>query len=632
MYDPEGNNSGHSKWIELYNPTSEEIIFKKETAGIIDEEKLELDSDGKKYKNCHRISDDIKVAPKKFVIISSNDNDFKNDYPDTSDVYDSAFDLSPSEGYIRLSNDKCETFFHKLEFDNSWGGKNNGRTLEKISLEEPGGKSNWQESYITGGTPGKINSEKPEPKSYPSGIHINEILPNPNGSDEENEYIELHNSTRDDIDLYGWILEDKSSGRYVFPKESILKAKDFLIIYRKDFSFAINNSNESINLLNPNEESISKASFSDSAKESYSYSFDGSAWRWTSKLTPGVKNEFDPVLSGKVKKDKDIYVNIYANFEANAVHEKAKKFTWDFGDSHKSYLEKTRHKYEKTGKYQASLKITGEGEEALYSFEVEVKKYPQSKVRIKNASPNPKGKDTDNEWIEIENKTKKKINLKGWSIATGWKNLYNHPIKKDFVIKKGETKKLTRKICAFTLNNEKTKLELRSPDGKVAQKIKYNRKNNKIEEDEIFEINGKDEAWTKPPGETEEQNDTETDSKNTPNQMKEESNNSEEKTPGADIQIDQAELEASLGRYSPNPAWERKQKNKIMLANLGVSIKPKIIFASAEGQVLGVEKTKSAEKYYSFTDEPEEKHWAEKLIDGLWKEINFGLNWIINQI
>ncbi|MEA1962796.1 MAG: helix-hairpin-helix domain-containing protein [Patescibacteria group bacterium] len=45
---------------------------------------------------------------------------------------------------------------------------------------------------------------------YSAEILISEILPNPKGSDTENEFIEIYNSSGKDIDLNGWILGDES--------------------------------------------------------------------------------------------------------------------------------------------------------------------------------------------------------------------------------------------------------------------------------------------------------------------------------------------------------------------------------------------------------------------------------------
>ncbi len=192
-----------------------------------------------------------------------------------------------------------------------------------------------------------------------------------------------------------------------------------------------------------------------------------------------------------IKKDDKIYKNIYANFVVE-LEDKNQKVTWNFGDGHKSYLQKTRHKYAETGTYQANLTLRGENK-LVENFVVEVGKFGESKIKIVSVKANPKGRD-DKETITLKNNSKKKINLENWSIATGWKKLSNHPIKKKLVLKSGEEKEITKKYSAFTLNNKQTKIELRYPDGTVVSKIKYSKKEG-IEDDEIYEKGKKGWQW-----------------------------------------------------------------------------------------------------------------------------------------
>lgn len=323
--------------------------------------------------------------------------------------------------------------------------------------------------------------------------------------------------------------------------------------------------------------------------------------------------------------DDKIYAEVYANFSVKADKE-AEKFTWDFGDEHKSYLKDTKHKYEKEGKYDASLKITGEKcEDKFYEFTVKVEEYDAPKVRIKSINPNPEGNDTDNEWIELENQSKKKVNLIGWSVATGWDKLSNHPIREKFEIKAGKTKKLTRDICAFTLNNTKTKIELRDPSGKVADKIKYDRKKKKIEEDEIYEENDDDWEWH------ETQTDADLTQTNTENEQKV-SSPLEREVEDERIDSDMQEKTISpdlIGKYSIDPRWQTKQENKIKLAGFSSKIK---FQKNLDTAVLGASTIKNAGEFYSFTRPVHQKHWAIKLAEELWLKINYLLNIIIFKV
>jgi len=373
---------------------------------------------------------------------------------------------------------------------------NYSNAKENFSYSFNGGKWEWTPFL----TPGKANQFKVK-KNYIHTVYINEILPNPHGDEKLNEYIELYNFGDQTIDLSGWILKDSSkSGKFIFPDNSRVDSRSFLLIYRPDFKFAMNNSGtEKICLLDPDEKTASRVSYFN-AKENISYNFNGRGWRWSRFLTPGAENKFNSLPKIEIKKDKKVYKNIYADFKVkiNDPDEDKIKVVWDFGDGRKSYKKKTRHKYKETGKYSASLKVFDGSEEIIKKFKIKVKKFPRPKVRITRLLPNPKGKDSELEWIEIKNKSKKKINLKNWSIATGTssKKITNHPIREDFFIRPGKVKKIMRNLSKFSLNNKKCRIELRYPDGKVAYKIKY-KKEGGVKDDEIYEkVKGGKWQWT----------------------------------------------------------------------------------------------------------------------------------------
>lgn len=340
--------------------------------------------------------------------------------------------------------------------------------------------------------------------------------------------------------------------------------------------------------------------------------------------SPAKEKPSEKELSFSVKKDKNIYKNIFASFEADFPEAtSATKYTWNFGDGHKSYLKKTRHKYNNSGTYEASLTLRGD-KKATKTFEVEVREFDAPKIKIIRFSPNPKGRDSKNEWIEIKNNSDKKVNLKNWIIATGWKKLINHKITKKFVLKSGETKKITSKHCAFTLNNTQNKIELQDPSGKTIQKIKYNRKKNKIEEDEVFEKSGKN--WEGIKTATNEQaNEADKKTKNIPGSEEEINQNSNEENLFLEelVFVSPSEIEASVGKYTKNPLWKNKEENRIRLIGYGTAVNTPLILLKNQGRVLGI----STERITI-----PEKHWAVLLWNNSTKKINFSLNWILNKI
>ena len=78
----------------------------------------------------------------------------------------------------------------------------------------------------------------------PSGLLINEIFPNPNYG--ENEWIEIFNSTKEDLSLSGYSIEDGSHS----PKflSGTVKSQEYFIIEKnvEGFSFGLNNDKEII--------------------------------------------------------------------------------------------------------------------------------------------------------------------------------------------------------------------------------------------------------------------------------------------------------------------------------------------------------------------------------------------------
>lgn len=310
--------------------------------------------------------------------------------------------------------------------------------------------------------------------TYSTAVRLNELLANPSGKEEEMELIELYNPTDTAVNISLWSLRDGSaSGKYIFPEGTALPAQGFLVMYRPTFKLALNNSNETVSLLDPNGETRDTV-FYKTAKEDVSYNYTSTGWRGGTP-TPGMTNRTNSLPETREKVPKKGYRGVALDFDArgrDTEHDHL-KYTWNFGDGHKSYKETTTHKYEENGTYIVTLKTSDGKDDVEETFTIEIKSYPHPEVRIVALLPNPAGNDTGNEWLLIENREKKTINLKGYSIATGWKSLVNHPLREDFFIKPKKQAFLRNPTSLFTLPNQKGKIELRAPDGKVLQDIKY---------------------------------------------------------------------------------------------------------------------------------------------------------------
>lgn len=85
-------------------------------------------------------------------------------------------------------------------------GIGNGKTLQKIKDQGLAYVGNPNDQIPNPNQIQNPNDQKTmntTTTTYPSGVFINEILPNPAGADETNEWIELYNSNNFVVDLSG---------------------------------------------------------------------------------------------------------------------------------------------------------------------------------------------------------------------------------------------------------------------------------------------------------------------------------------------------------------------------------------------------------------------------------------------
>jgi len=140
------------------------------------------------------------------------------------------------------------------------------------------------------------NEKNPEfiCQDFNKEIIINEILPNPSGTDDT-EWIELFNPGTKKINLTNWQIADNSSS-YILKEE--INAKDYLLIPRSASKIALNNSNEEIKLFDCQKNLIWELSYAKSFEnQSYAYDQYTETYLWTEESTPGQKNTIEIKLT-----------------------------------------------------------------------------------------------------------------------------------------------------------------------------------------------------------------------------------------------------------------------------------------------------------------------------------------------
>lgn len=293
------------------------------------------------------------------------------------------------------------------------------------------------------------NTNQP-PVYYSDQIIINEIFPNPDGSDSENEFIELRNLSSQDVDLAGWQVAD-SSKDYAIDQEdfnsTIIPARGYFVIYRTASSLALNNSGEEeVFLHQPNDSLLDEITYI-GAEEAMSYGFDGEDWAWTVP-TPGTENIFEEIIEEEPEEEEEPETNTNSNVNAN--------------------------------------QNINQPAEPEVSF--------SNQVFISEIFPNPEGSDTETEFIELYNSGEESVDLTGWKLSDATTKKYTL----DGEIAPGEYLVVYRLDSKISLNNTDDQVELYWPDKELLQVVEYT----DCQEDMSYSYQAEKWQWTDPtPGE-----------------------------------------------------------------------------------------------------------------------------------
>lgn len=207
----------------------------------------------------------------------------------------------------------------------------------------------------------------PPPPTFSSDILISEFLPNPDGPDSGEEWIELFNNSLADVDLSGWIFDDEAangsigSSAYKIPAPTSIKAQSFLVISLADGTFALDNTGgDSLRLFWPDNTLFKQVSYTDNPKidSAFALKSDGT-YGWTEFPTRGATNQFIQIIQ-----------NSETGLTANA---------------------------QKTGITAAA----------------------QTLIKINEIFPDPKGPDSGAEWVEIINAGTTPVYLQNWILDDG---------------------------------------------------------------------------------------------------------------------------------------------------------------------------------------------------------------------
>ena len=124
-------------------------------------------------------------------------------------------------------------------------------------------------------------------------IVISEILPGPDASKNQEEWIELFNDQDKDIDISDWKIKDVigKTKTYVFPKGTTISAKNFLVLYKKQTKISLNNDGDGVQLFDNQNNLRDEILYESKAPSGKSLNNINGKLIWSEDISPGLKNK-----------------------------------------------------------------------------------------------------------------------------------------------------------------------------------------------------------------------------------------------------------------------------------------------------------------------------------------------------
>ncbi len=494
-------DSSSNEWIELKNNTSKDIdlmdwIIEAEDGSPI------IDLEG--------------TIPKGGIFLLERTDD--NSSPVTADLFYTGA-LGNSGENLKLKNAEG-SIIDEANFSESWGSGDNitKQTMELIN-------NDWQTSLESGGTPGQENSsgniqeetsdeeetgqddggtlyyetddiDVPEQlpvekeKDYKK-IVISEVFPNPQGDDRRGEFIEIKNIGNRSVGLKNWTLQESGGQKYVIKDDVWIKPGRNLAIYRQESGLILNNKKDKILLFSPERKTaVDKVDYGE-YDMSWSYALTAEKdWVWTKQPTPGsenviIKKNLPPDVVCNIPKE--MIAGETAWFEASDSVDPENdelEFVWNFGDGVEVNLASPSHTYLLPGEYIVTLTITDgintvNQEEKISVFSKSGEKKSRvvsrhiSRVVVNEVLPNPSGRDSDEEFIEIKNIGEKDIDIYGWSIDDEEGGSKPYIFDSHILLSPGLIMLLSRAETGIALNNDGDEIRILDKQNNVVFQTKY---------------------------------------------------------------------------------------------------------------------------------------------------------------
>lgn len=224
-----------NEWIEIENASSR----------YVDLSRWQLGDDDPTHR--FRFPVDLILAPGERLVVASNEFVVRELYGIENVVGDVVFNFSNGGDTVSVydaNGIQIDTVTYSDDSPWSMPADGGGPSLElKPGASENSAATSWQASVALRGTPGLPNGNP----GIGVAVVINELSYDPSdggvardfnadgvGNEEQDEFVEIYNTTNQAIDISGWTLDDDNPGNgntFVFQPATILSPNGFVVVF-----------------------------------------------------------------------------------------------------------------------------------------------------------------------------------------------------------------------------------------------------------------------------------------------------------------------------------------------------------------------------------------------------------------
>ena len=497
--------SSNDEWIELYNPTDAEVDLADWKIAAAD--------------GSPEIVLSGTVAAGGYFLLERSDDETILDI--TADlIYTGA--LGNTGEHLTLL-DAAGTTIDEIITSESWpaGDNTTKQTMERLD------KNIWATSINPGGTPKAANSQTTPPdgsddspppetdgqKETPpvptsdqtttsptikrGDVVFTELLTNPVGPDQFDEFIELKNASNSVIDISSWQIKTSAGQCYTFPSQS-LDPDEIVTLWRNETRLALNNTKETVTLYSSDEKIIDRLNVGAAKQPGVSYNRDSDGkWQWA-EPSPEKNNGVVPeslypiaVLYAPSSTTVATIIDFDGSDSVDPLNH-GLSFSWDFGDGQTDSRPTPRKLFWQSGTYTVRLLVANGLATSSKQTTITVHDPAEKSIVLPQATstnqtnhlndipfifisevlPNPVGSDTENEFIELFSQHPVPVTLTGWQLddEEGGSKPFTFT---DQTILPGQYLALMRSQTKLALNNDTDTVRFLAPGGQQVDSIVY---------------------------------------------------------------------------------------------------------------------------------------------------------------